>query len=145
MDYMQFDNTVKAEWLPDDPRQMRLLETINFVDSAGKIWTAPGDSIVDGASIPRFFWRVIGSPFVGLYRRASVIHDVYCVERSEPHETVHRMFYDAMIADGVDEKKAMTMYQAVAMFGPRWDEEGNDLPVPDNPVIWAESSEFAFT
>lgn len=138
---MQFYNTVKAEWLPDDPRKMQLLEIIIFKDSTGKIWTAPAGSIVDGASIPRFFWRAIGSPFVGLYRRASVVHDVYCATRSEPHEAVHKMFLDAMLADGVSEDKALSMYQAVAMFGPKWDKDGNDLLAMPEPQLF-ESSEF---
>jgi len=140
---MQFDNTVKTEWLPGDPRKMRVLETINFIDSKGKIWTAPSDSIVDGASIPRFLWMVMGSPFVGLYRRASVIHDVYCVTRSEPHEAVHRMFYEAMLADGVDKEKATAMYHAVANFGPTWDEDGNDIEMNAEFKPWVESSEFS--
>ena len=138
---MQFDNTVKAEWLPDEPRKMRILETINFIDSSGKIWTAPSGSIVDGASIPRFFWRVMGSPFVGLFRRASVIHDVYCVTRSEPHEAVHNMFREAMLADGVSEEKALSMYQAVAMFGPKWDDGGASIPVPDGPQLFTKDDE----
>lgn len=138
---MNFDNTVKTEWLPDDPRDMELLETINFIDSAGKIWIAPSGSIINGASIPRLFWRIIGSPFVGLYRRASVVHDVYCATRSEPHEAVHKMFLDAMLADGVSEEKALSMYQAVAMFGPKWNKDGNDLLAMPEPQLF-ESSEF---
>jgi len=30
----------------------------------------------DGASIPRIFWSLIGSPFTGAYQRAAFIHDV---------------------------------------------------------------------
>ena len=29
----------------------------------------------DGASIPRVFWRLIGSPLMGKYRRACIFHD----------------------------------------------------------------------
>ena len=115
----RFDNTVKAEWLPDG-RTMLILEAINFTDSSGKVWHVPAGSLVDGASIPRFFWRVIGSPFVGKYRRATVIHDVYCDTRKEPHELVHAMFDEAMECDGVSEKKRATMYNTVATFGPKW-------------------------
>lgn len=31
--------------------------------------------IFDGASIPRFFWRVIGSPFSPEFQKAALIHD----------------------------------------------------------------------
>lgn len=116
---MKFTNTVKAEWLPDG-RRMLILEDVSFVDVTGKEWLAPAGSVVDGASVPRFFWRIIGSPFVGKYRRASVIHDVYCVTRSEPCEEVHSMFKEAMLTDSVRPDKAETMFNAVVTFGPKW-------------------------
>jgi len=128
---MKFDNTVKTEWLEKDPRKMILLEEVNFTDSLGVVWRAPAGSIIDGASIPRFFWRFIGSPFVGRYRRASVVHDVYCVTKERSYQDVHEMFNQAMIADNVPLGRRIAMAQAVERFGPRWDEDGNDLPVPN--------------
>ena len=80
-------------------------------------WKAPKDSKVNGASIPPVLWSSIGSPFVGDYRRASVVHDVACDTRKQPHEAVHLMFYNAMRADGVGWIKANAMYQAVKRFG----------------------------
>jgi hypothetical protein len=127
-----FNNTVKTEWLEGESRKMRLLETVTFTDSNGKVWTAPKGSIIDGASIPRFFWRVIGSPFVGNYRRATVIHDVYCNTRSEPHEDVHSMFLEGMTCDNVCRLKAGIMYEAVDNHGPKWDSKGQDLVVEIN-------------
>jgi hypothetical protein len=114
-----YNNTVKVEWL-ENGREMILLEGVGFYDKKHTLWHAPEGSIIDGASIPRFFWRAIGSPFVGKYRRASVMHDVYCVKRTYSHEDVHKMFYDAMICDEVPEEKAQIMYQAVKTFGPKW-------------------------
>ena len=114
-----FNNTVKTEWLKGK-RDMKLIESLSFKDSKGVIWTAPKGSIIDGASIPRFFWRVIGAPLSGIYRRASVLHDVYCASKSRPHKQVHKMFYEAMLVDDVPKIKAKTMYRAVRMFGPKW-------------------------
>lgn len=116
----QFNNTVKVEWHPLHPRIMILLEDIIFTDSNGLEWLAPADSSIDGASIPRFFWRVIGSPFIGKYRRPSVLHDVYCANKSRPAQETHDMFLEAMIADGVQKSKAGIMYNAVDTLGPRW-------------------------
>ena len=116
----QFDNTVKVEWLEDDPRLMRLLEPVKFTDSKGLVWVAQEQSLIDGASIPKFFWRVIGSPFIGYYRRSSVIHDVYCINQTRPAQDVHDCFREMMIADGVPDIRVETMYQAVNSFGPRW-------------------------
>jgi hypothetical protein len=121
---------------------MELLENFAFVDAAGVIWTAPAGSIVDGASIPKFLWSLNGSPFVGRYRDASIIHDVYCITRSRPHEEVHKMFWDAMICSGVAKSKAHTMYMAVRDHGPIWDENGEDVPRyslfedEENPDEW---------
>ena len=128
-----FTNTVKTEWLEGNPRDMRLIEEVIFIDKTEFHWIAPANSIIDGASIPAILWSIIGSPFVGLYRRASVIHDVYCVNKILPHELVHQMFFDAMIEDGVDEAQAQAMYIAVSQFGPKWDIEGNDLEVEEPP------------
>jgi hypothetical protein len=114
-----FSNRVETEWLSDG-RSMRLLSDLTFRDPRCRDWTAPEGSMVDGASIPRFFWRAIGSPFVGRYRRASVLHDVYCQTQSCPSTLVHRMFREAMRADGVGRVRAWLMWLAVQCFGPRF-------------------------
>ena len=115
-----FSNTVKVEWKAGSSRKMTLLEDVTFTDSHGKVWLASADSKIDGASIPRFFWFLVGSPFVGRYRRASVIHDVYCVTRSEPYQAVHKVFNEMMKADKVTKLKRKIMFKAVWYFGPRW-------------------------
>lgn len=115
-----FSNSVKVEWPEGAKRNMVLLEDIEFIDSDHVTWKAPKGSIIDGASIPRFLWRATGSPFVGNYRRASVIHDVYCVTKSRPHEEVHQMFEEAMEADEVPKWKRKLMANAVKWFGPKW-------------------------
>lgn len=122
--YGRFEGAIKTEWLAEgpSPRLMRLLEDFAFVEPDGKRWIARAGAVVDGASIPRPFWPVIGGPFDGHYRSASVVHDYYCVERSEPWEEVHRMFYNAMRAAGVAEATAKVMFYAVWNFGPRWEQ-----------------------
>lgn len=116
----KFIGEVKVRWLGNEPRKMQLLEAFQFRDKNEELWDAPINAIIDGASIPKMFWRVIGSPFVGRYRRASVIHDVYCVTKSRPYKQVHKMFYEAMRVDGVSWLKAKTMYYAVKIGGPKW-------------------------
>lgn len=115
--------TVKTEWLKTSgaDRLMRLLEDFSFEDNNGIYWTAKAGSIIDGASIPKYLWMIVGDPFIGDYRRASVIHDVHCRDQIKTHEAVHRMFYDLMIADGVPKGKADRMYWAVRTFGPKWE------------------------
>lgn len=116
----RFSGPVKCEWLEHSRRKVKLLGSLSFCDKNGKIWTAPDGAVVDGASIPKFFWRVVGPPFVGLYRRASVIHDWYCISKSEPYTAVHKVFDEMMITDGVPDFKRKMMAYAVKQFGPKW-------------------------
>ena len=64
--------------------------------------------------------NIVGTPFVGDYRRATVVHDVACQDKTRPHEEVHYMFYEAMLCDGVPDEQAFLMYTAVRLFGPKW-------------------------
>jgi hypothetical protein len=114
-----FVGTVKTEWIEPD-RKMRLLDDFSYVDSRGTVWAAPKGSVVDGASIPQVLWSVVGSPYTGEYRNASVVHDVACVKRDKPWQDVHRMFYEACRAGGVGDQTAKLMYSAVYHFGPKW-------------------------
>jgi len=115
----KFVGQVVAQWL-DDGRKMKLVEPFQYIDPTGLSWDAPIGSVVDGASIPQVAWSVIGGPSEGKYRNASVIHDVACEQRLRPWPDVHRNFYYGMLASGVDENLAKTMYAAVYHFGPRW-------------------------
>lgn len=99
---------------------MKLLSDLKYIDPNNEVWIAPKNAKVDGASIPRMLWSIIGSPFSGKYRNASVIHDVACVEKKRPWQKVHRTFYNAMRASGVKPLQAKIMYAAVNNFGPRW-------------------------
>lgn len=116
---MTFSGDVIANWCANG-RDMILRLELTFIDGKGKEWVAPAGSVVDGASIPRFMWRFVGSPFCGKYRRASVVHDVYCVNRSEAWQDVHRVFLEMMRVDGVSKIKRWIMFVAVWFFGPRW-------------------------
>ena len=104
------------------PQYMRLMQPCAFVDAQGNRWAVPAGIEVDGASIPQPFWSIIGGPFEGAYRNASVIHDYFCDVRTEPWQKVHRMFYDGMIANQTDLTTAKIMYLAVYYGGPRWSE-----------------------
>ena len=115
----KFTGMANVEFLPDG-RGMRLTKDFSYTDPAGGTWMAPAGSVVDGASIPKFAWSLIGGPFEGKYRDASVIHDIACIKKDRPWELVHLAFYNAMLASGVDRTSARIMYAAVYHFGPRW-------------------------
>jgi hypothetical protein len=117
----KFIGKVVARW-DDSGREMVLTEPFAYIDPQGNRWDAPAGSVIDGASIPQFAWSIIGGPFEGKYRNASVIHDVACDQRQRPWDKVHETFYYAMRASEVEDSLASTMYAAVYYFGPRWEE-----------------------
>ena len=110
---------IQATWLRTG-RGMRLGAPVDFTCSKGLRWHAPEGAVIDGASIPRFLWRVIGSPYCGRYRAASVIHDVYCVSKARPSKEAHRAFYEMMLASGMGRCSALVLWLAVRCFGPRF-------------------------
>jgi len=114
---------LKVEPLNDNTNRVRLLEDLVFIDTKGKKWTAPKGHVVDGATIPKVFQSMIGTPYGGEYVLASVIHDVAYDEKKESWEEVHRAFYDAMLASGVEANKASLMYIAVYEASERWGED----------------------
>jgi hypothetical protein len=116
----RFIGDVVTKWLKGN-RKMKLLEKLLFIDSTGLEWLAPKGAVVDGASIPRFLWFFIGSPYSGKYRRASVIHDVYYTSKTRLRKQADKMFYEAMRVDGVNYFKAKSMYLGVRVGGgSRW-------------------------
>lgn len=118
-----FTGRVAVEWLTgqNPERDMKLLEPFTFIDGTGRRWRIPAGTVVNGASIPQGFWTLVGSPYTGNYRRASVVHDHYCDTKDEPWQSVHRMFYHAMVAGGVPTLEAKILYGAVYAGGPRWE------------------------
>lgn len=141
----QFVGRVVVEWLHPaggQARDMRLVESFGFHDPAETEWTVPNGTVVNGASIPRVLWALVGSPFIGNYRRASVVHDYYCQARTRPWEAVHRMFYDAMLAGGVSASRAKTMYGVVYASGPRWDSTGTVTNLGARAMSEGEVSEL---
>lgn len=134
---MQFIGNVSVSWLtqPGADRDMQLNESFGFEDSGGLVWTAEKDAVVNGASIPQIFWSTFGSPFIGDYRRASVLHDYYCDVKTRPSAATHFMFYEACLAGGVEMVKAKTMYTMVKLFGPSWTVVAGGIDINEHTVI----------
>ena len=110
---------VETRW-DSDGRTMTLLSELRYVDPNGEAWVAPAGSVVDGASIPRALWSVMGGPFEGKYRNASVLHDVSYDQHNRPWSECDRMFYNAMRCSGVGPIEAKTMFYSLYRFGRHW-------------------------
>jgi len=114
-----FSGPIETRW-DDDGLNMVLLNELRYTDPYGVVWVAPPGSRVNGASIPRAFWSLIGGPFEGKYRNASVLHDVAYEQQTRPWEEADRMFYNAMRCSGVGAVRAKTMYYALRRHGRHW-------------------------
>jgi hypothetical protein len=114
-----YSGYVEARW-ENDGRTMTLLNELRYTDPDGVVWIAPTGSVVDGASIPRSLWSLMGGPFEGKYRNASVLHDVSYDQHTKPWPECDRMFYNAMRCSGVSSVEAGTMYYALRKFGHHW-------------------------
>ena len=95
-----FSGEPEARWpteaAPD--RDMVLTEAFWFEDAKGRRWDALAGSEVNGASISRFRWAVVGSPYTGDYRRASIVHDVACDAAfgdASARRATDKMFYES--------------------------------------------------
>ena len=119
MGHGEFSGEPQAIWLTEDgtdDRKMRILKDFFFKDPSSRKWPAPIDSTVDGASIPRALWTIVGSPFTGDYRRASVVHDVACVEGggdNKKRRAADRMFFHACRAGGCSIWQSIVLYLGV--------------------------------
>lgn len=131
--------------LQPDNRTSRLLSPFAYFRPDRSHWPVPVGAFFDGASIPRVFWTLIGSPYVGAYRKAAIVHDHYCVVKARRWQDTHRMFYEAMRCDGVGKSKAGVMYYAVRRFGPRWPLPGLEaLPADVAPAPWGDAVAVSF-
>jgi hypothetical protein len=134
---VRFIGNVSVTWLTQagGDRDMKLNQDFGFEDSGGLVWTAKKNAIINGASIPQIFWSSFGSPFIGDYRRASVLHDYYCDVKTRPSAATHLMFYEACLAGGVGMLKAKTMYTMVKIFGKNWTVVAEGIDVNERTVI----------
>lgn len=81
----------------------------------------------DGATIPRFLWRVVGSQYNPEFLPASLIHDFFCTNKDfiikDGVKISSLIFRDILILSGVSKFKANIMMSAVWAFQltqPNW-------------------------
>ncbi len=92
---------------------MKLLEDFLFTDPNDRVWTAPKGTNINGASIPRPLWSIVGSPYTDDYRRASIVHDVACTVYEIPRKDADVMFFHACHAGGCNPLQSKILYAGV--------------------------------
>lgn len=83
----------------------------------GTKYTIPEGFIWDGASIPRFAWRVIGHGFMQELRAATILHDLFYDTGIIPREKADLAMKEKLIEYGVSKVRAGMMYAAVRVGG----------------------------
>jgi len=115
----EFSGEPSTLWLTEEgaqDRRMKLIEPFWFRDPDGKQWDAPAGSVIDGASIPRELWTIVGSPYTGDYRRASIVHDLACADADgdeDKRRAADRMFFQACRAGGCSIWQSTVLYVGV--------------------------------
>ena len=101
-----------------------------IVGTAYKL-VCPEGMWTDGASIPRFFWRLVGHPMTSSFVKAAVIHDAGYMNKLEwsykeddewvledhTRKEVDELFLSLMKDLGVSWWRRTMMYRAVRWFG----------------------------
>lgn len=85
----------------------------------GDEYRLPAGFKTDGASIPRFLWRLCGTPLEVPRLYAALVHDwLYSGgDITASREDADKLFRDIQIALGVSRFKAYVEYYALRLFG----------------------------
>lgn len=99
-------------------REVMLLEDVIYTLPDGRQILIKKGFIFDGASIPRFFWRIIGHPLDHEFIRAVLLHDgVYAAELI-PQSDGDMVFLEFMkYYDNIGWLKRNAMHKAVRIGG----------------------------
>ncbi len=91
----------------------------NRINFGGKSFLIPKGFESDGASVPRFFWRIVCPPVDPHAVRASVAHDY--IYRAQPpgwtRREADKMFWCFLIEDGLPPWRTKLAYWGVRLFG----------------------------
>ena len=114
----------------DDCGNVLSTVTENVIEWKGRSFVIPAGFESDGASVPRFFWRIVCPPTDPKAVRAGVAHD--WIYRKQPdgwtREEADKMFYDLLKEDGMMRCQARLAYLGVRLGGGfAWDESKKRL------------------
>ena len=108
---------------PLENGHIRLDEPITqlIVERGGHVHrvTVHAGYVSDGASIPRWFWPIIGPPMRAGYLVPAVIHDYLCEQAQNYHDRViaDAVFFKLLWEHGIPRWKRAMMFVAVRTQG----------------------------
>lgn len=126
MEYNSFDKEPKINVNPKCPKKpFVLLNDVYYLSSNFKNNESYRVRINkgfnwDGATIPRFLWRIVGSQYNPEFLPASMIHDFFCTNKNfiikDGVKISSLIFRDILVLYKVPKWKANIMMSAVYMF-----------------------------
>lgn len=120
-----FLGKVAVEWDDGDAfnrHRVMLLADFGFQDRNGRQWIAKRGAVLDGSSFAPLFEKLAGYPFVGEHRRAALLHDYFSQGLEQDWKAVRRMYYEALIAEGMSDQQAKTDYAVAMATAERWEQ-----------------------
>jgi hypothetical protein len=82
-------------------RGVKPLRDLALTNPEGNRWSATKVSVVKEGSIHPPLGSTIGPQCVGDFQRATLIHEVACDRKIEPHDAYHTAYNSAMQANGI--------------------------------------------
>ena len=119
----KFTKPIIVELLPGG-RKVRVVESFSYDigKKGGTTIEVPVGFVSDGASIPKIFWFIVGSPLTGKYRGAAILHDYLYYSTRYPRKRCDEIFLEAMTVLKVNKVKRTIIFWAVRIFGDiAWD------------------------
>jgi len=129
--FIQWNGFFDFRVLPDGIREL-LQENEFIIPDHGIVAVKPGFKF-DGASIPKLFWSLVGSPFTGKYQRPALLHDALYGAEIFPRKICDEIFLEYMKEEGVGWWKRNLMWIAVRSFGGFvWSSDAHRAKIQEN-------------
>jgi len=97
----------------------KLLEDLTFSFHGMEV-TVPKGYLTDGASIPRFAWYFVGSPFEPRHMLGAIIHDWLYSQRIADQKVADAVFLQILKEQGKRPVPALVMWLTLRIFGWMW-------------------------
>ena len=105
------------EWtIANEKGHIRLTKDWYFTIDGRKIWIPEG-YVCDGASIPRAFWSIVGSPFDPVNAIGAWAHDYLYLTHLTDKKTADEVAFQLWRKSGKGLWASRTMWFAVSKFG----------------------------
>ncbi|MFN0039055.1 MAG: DUF1353 domain-containing protein, partial [Burkholderiales bacterium] len=99
---------------------MRSLEDFGFRQAQGKLWKVERGQVFNGGGVPPLIRDNIGPIYESELRKSIFVYESATKNMTEDWVEAQRMFYEAIMAEGISPNEAKVMYLLVAIQGSRW-------------------------